>query len=281
MSEMTSEMTNAPAVVDWRLRTSETMGEFAKALAEAQAKFDSPKRDKTATIVTKTKGTYTYTYADLASCLAAIRKPLSEVAIAIIQAPMIGEDEQQIIVTTRLIHSSGEWAESSLCARAASDKTQSIGSAITYMRRYALSAMTGIATEEDDDGAAAAAEKKEKRRDSRPAASKQNSKPAASKQSPEVEAAAAKLRGELLKRTTSKAAAVALLTSITKHGDQPGIGNVAAFKTIDDIDKAWVRLDEIAGASMMPQAKPVESEAPEAVATPEPHEEHDDSNLLS
>ncbi len=283
MTETTNE---TPVVADLRFRTSDTMGEFAKAMADAQAKFESPKRDKTAKIVTKTKGTYSYTYADLASVLAAIRKPLSEVGIAVIQAPMIGEDEQQVIVTTRLIHSSGEWAESSLCARAASDMPQAIGSAITYMRRYALSAMTGIATEEDDDGVAA-----ERARSPRePSRSqKQEREPDMPQQGSELKAAATKLRTEVLKRSKNNAAAAALLSAITKEGKKSGIRTVDAFETIEQVDKAWARLEEIGEVSMMPTAKPADSapgpvvvaSSPEPEAPEEPEEVPGDSNLFS
>jgi hypothetical protein len=53
------------------------------------------------------------------------------------------------------MHDSGEWLKAT--AELLLDKAtpQGQGSGITYMRRYALSAMLGIATEDDDDGQAA------------------------------------------------------------------------------------------------------------------------------
>jgi ERF superfamily len=68
---------------------------------------------------------------------------------------------QSIIVTTMLIHESGEFLESEPLilpahqARRGGGKefnAQGAGSAITYARRYSLSAMLGIASESDDDG---------------------------------------------------------------------------------------------------------------------------------
>lgn len=54
-------------------------------------------------------------------------------------------------VTTRLMHTSGQWIES-VCPLPEVADMQKLGSAITYARRYALSAICGIASEEDDDG---------------------------------------------------------------------------------------------------------------------------------
>jgi hypothetical protein len=62
-------------------------------------------------------------------------------------------------LTTRLLHSSGEWVEGAFRVPAQDVKTkaetaQAVGSALTYMRRYSLAAALGI-TQEDDDGNAA------------------------------------------------------------------------------------------------------------------------------
>ena len=53
---------------------------------------------------------------------------------------------------TILSHSSGEYLEDTFAVRLQKNDPQSIGSAITYFRRYALMAVLGIAPE-DDDGA--------------------------------------------------------------------------------------------------------------------------------
>ena len=57
-------------------------------------------------------------------------------------------------VSTRLIHKSGEWVQTDLTLTAKDASPQAIGSAITYGRRYAVSALVGLAAE-DDDGKAA------------------------------------------------------------------------------------------------------------------------------
>lgn len=89
-------------------------------------------------------------YADLASIVEATREPLAENGLAVAQFP-VGENG----LTTILCHSSGEFIEETFGMQPVDRKPQSVGSALTYMRRYALGAVLGIATEEDDDGNAA------------------------------------------------------------------------------------------------------------------------------
>ncbi len=121
------------------------LGELAAALAKAQSTFPPIKRDKVVTVKTKTGGSYTFAYAPLEAILEAVREPLASNGLAFVQA--IDTDE---LVTT-LLHSSGAFLEAHTRLPESAD-IQAFGSAITYLRRYALQAMLGIATEEDDDG---------------------------------------------------------------------------------------------------------------------------------
>ena len=69
---------------------------------------------------------------------------------------MPGGDGQQITITTILMHESGEWMESEpFTLKATKIDPQGAGSAVTYGRRYSLSAILGVAWDADDDGAAA------------------------------------------------------------------------------------------------------------------------------
>lgn len=57
---------------------------------------------------------------------------------------------------TRLCHASGQWIESSMTVNPPKQDIQSLGSYLTYLRRYTYSAIVGVvASEEDDDGEAA------------------------------------------------------------------------------------------------------------------------------
>lgn len=132
--------------------TSPTIAAIADALAKAQAEIQNPVKDRTARVKSD-KADYTYNYADLANVLDAVRPPLAKHGIAIVQAPAVSPDGETLTVTTRLIHSSGEWIETELTTGIdPGAKIQTLGSGITYLRRYALQAIVGVVAEEDDDG---------------------------------------------------------------------------------------------------------------------------------
>ena len=57
-------------------------------------------------------------------------------------------------VETLISHSSGEWISSICHAPVSKQDAQGVGSAITYLRRYSLAAMCGIAQEDDDANSA-------------------------------------------------------------------------------------------------------------------------------
>ena len=128
---------------------SDLYADFVKAFGELR---------NVATDAEANTGTYSYKYMTLGAIVRAIREPLSTHGLAIIQAPAISASAQgrAVDITTRLIHSSGQWMESVVSIGvAAQANAQAIGSAITYGRRYGLTAMLGIASGDDDDGGAA------------------------------------------------------------------------------------------------------------------------------
>jgi len=122
------------------MRTSETIGDLANALAKAQGQM------KNATL-NKTNPHFKSKYADLAAIRDAVVPILSANGIAVVQ----GLDG--LTVWTRLMHGTNQWIESSMTIP--NGQMQELGSAITYARRYTLSAICGIAADEDDDGNAA------------------------------------------------------------------------------------------------------------------------------
>lgn len=91
-------------------------------------------------------------YADLTSIMEACRPALSKQSIVILQPPSCVEGA--VTVATILLHKSGQWIASELSMRPIDSKPQSVGSAITYARRYGLSGLLGL-TADDDDGNAA------------------------------------------------------------------------------------------------------------------------------
>jgi hypothetical protein len=130
------------------------MSELAKALAKAQASFPAIERSKTVTVRTKTGQTYTFAYAPLDAITHAVAGPLAANDLAYSQ--LLSNIDGAAALRTVLMHSSGETIED-VCPLPINGgvSAQEFGSLVTYMRRYALVALLGIATEEDDDGNAA------------------------------------------------------------------------------------------------------------------------------
>lgn len=131
---MSDEMT-------FQLRTSQTIGAIAAAMAKAQAVMAPAAKDST-------NPHFKNRYASLASCFEAI-KPMHENGIAVFQPPALhGVDG--VCVQTLLVHSSGEWIVGELYMPAAKKDPQGFGSALTYARRYCLQSTTGLPTDDDD-----------------------------------------------------------------------------------------------------------------------------------
>jgi hypothetical protein len=132
----------APAEISMTFTHSPQFAAIAAALAKAQGCMSNASKDRT-------NPHFGQDYATLASVLDACREPLSSNGIAVTQMPATCKDG--VTVTTILLHTSGEWLQSTLTLPVAQRSAQGIGGAITYARRYALSAMVGI-TQADDDG---------------------------------------------------------------------------------------------------------------------------------
>jgi hypothetical protein len=92
-------------------------------------------------------------YADLAGIRDAVTPALSKHGIAVVQGTEM--DGERLVVTTRIVHASGQWFESKFPI--AIDKPQAMGSSYTYAKRYSLAAICNIAADEDDDANAASA----------------------------------------------------------------------------------------------------------------------------
>lgn len=135
------------------IETSADVTELAKALAVFQGKIGAVGKGSTAKVEKDGRLLYQYKYADLASVLEATREDRAAAGLSVVQFPTGGADGIKLVTT--LLHSSGQWMRGDLTLRPMDAKPQTIGSLITYLRRYSYSAALGIATEEDDDGAAA------------------------------------------------------------------------------------------------------------------------------
>lgn len=126
------------------MKTSEQINEIGTALAKAQATIKDAAKDKSG---------YGYKYADLASVLQIVRPALTAQGIAILQDAETIADH--VGVSTRLVHTSGQWIESEHLALLIEPKkelsmAQCAGTVVTYARRYSLAALVGLAQEDDD-----------------------------------------------------------------------------------------------------------------------------------
>jgi hypothetical protein len=125
---------------------SPSIDQLATALAKAQSEMENAKKDSV-------NPHFRAAYADLASIWDAARAVLGKHGLAVVQT--IRAENGESVLTTRLMHASGQWIASELPILAAAKKPQEFGSALTYARRYALAAIVGVASD-DDDGEAAA-----------------------------------------------------------------------------------------------------------------------------
>ena len=126
------------------MKTSETIKNIAVAMAKVTAEIQNPTRNQNG---------YGYKYATLDSILEKVRPILAKNGLSILQSQEI--QESSVVVTTLLMHTSGEWietrAEAPFTTLKGMNDYQSLGAGITYLRRYAISSLLNIASEEDTD----------------------------------------------------------------------------------------------------------------------------------
>jgi len=131
------------------MNKSESIASLAAALVKAQTKIEGATKDKT-------NPHYKSKYADFSSVVDAIKKPATDNGLTWTQ--VMHDAENAAKVETIILHSSGEWLSCGVISVPVSKSdAQGYGSALTYARRYSLSAAFGVAPEDDDGNAAAAA----------------------------------------------------------------------------------------------------------------------------
>ena len=129
------------------MKTSEKIDLFAPALLAAQKEINNASKDAK-------NPHFRSSYASLGSVIEAVKEPCNKHGIVILQT--LAEGETGLHLSTRAIHSSGQWIEDTAFSPLPKADPQGVGSATTYLRRYSLAALMCI-TQEDDDGNAASA----------------------------------------------------------------------------------------------------------------------------
>lgn len=125
--------------------TSETIGQIAKALADAQSIIEP---------VIKNKQGYSYMYADLEANITTLKTALPKFELSYTQIVGFNELQQEALITI-LMHSSGEWIKSyfplsTIPQMKMTNALQNYGAALSYLRRYALTAICGLSAEDND-----------------------------------------------------------------------------------------------------------------------------------
>ncbi len=121
------------------------LAELFTALAKAQAEMQSAELDSENPYF-KSK------YADLKSIVKATRPALTKHGLSVVQQVIHNEDGANILITI-LGHTSGQWIESRMRILPAKPDVQSLASYMTYIRRYAYSALICCVTGSEDDDA--------------------------------------------------------------------------------------------------------------------------------
>jgi hypothetical protein len=128
----------------------EAKDKIAAALARAQQEFKPLHKNRTAKVQMKNGGTYSYNYADLSDVFESCRTALGKNDLAVTQNVIVDH------LQTDLWHASGQFLRNSVPLNAGQAITpQMFGSALTYARRYGLTALLGIVADDDDDAGGA------------------------------------------------------------------------------------------------------------------------------
>jgi hypothetical protein len=125
---------------------SEQTNDLVSALVKASAEIKTAKKDAENPFF-KSK------YSDLPSIVDACKSALLKNNLVVTQSTTLVNGVTALVTT--LHHTSGQWIRGYYPVTAVKADPQAMGSAITYARRYALSAIVGVVSEDDDDGESA------------------------------------------------------------------------------------------------------------------------------
>ena len=129
------------------MRMSDQINELATALAKAQGQIEDAQKGSI-------NPAFRSKYADMSAVREAVRMPLSQNCIAVIQLPRL--NDTSVEVETMLVHSSGQFIAETLAIPLNKRDAHGTGSALSYGRRYGLMSLLCLASDDDDGNAAVA-----------------------------------------------------------------------------------------------------------------------------
>jgi hypothetical protein len=127
--------------VDTNVTMSPSLAAIGAALAKAQAEVENANKNAS-------NPHFRSKYADLAEVLNTVRPVLAKHGLSVVQFP--GWDDGLVTVTTVLLHSSGEFMSGVSASPTPKADPQGVGAVVSYLRRYSLAAVSGIAQEDLD-----------------------------------------------------------------------------------------------------------------------------------
>lgn len=123
---------------------SDEIAELAAALVAFGAEAKNPPKDRSGRT-----GNQTYSYADLAEVLDAVRPVLAKHDLAVTQEIQVDTDRCVVGAATTIIHKSGQRLEHEPLWIPAGKEAKDYGAAASYSRRYGLMAALNLAASED------------------------------------------------------------------------------------------------------------------------------------
>jgi hypothetical protein len=133
--------------------STDKMAALYAALARAQAKFQPIVKNRDVLIRMKTGGSYKFRYADIEEVNAKTRPALTEEGLALVQPPQCDTATGAAWIETLLVHKDGGVLRSRLDLKPLGTYSdpKEFGAALSYLRRYAVTAMLGVAADDDLD----------------------------------------------------------------------------------------------------------------------------------
>jgi ERF superfamily protein len=123
---------------------SNDLKDLFTSLAKAQGEMESASLNKENPFF-KTR------YSDFASVVKSTRPSLTKYGLSVCQT-IHHNDDGQLWLTTRLAHSTGQWIDSKVRIVPSKNDIQTLGSYLTYMKRYTYASIVGSIDGDDDDG---------------------------------------------------------------------------------------------------------------------------------